>query len=467
MSEEDIRALRSSLLRASNNGYNQLSQAGEKEMREYCAAYLDFINRAKTERETVDFVVAAAERAGFRAFDPRTERRPGDKLYYVNRAKSVALAVIGKKPLEDGTRIAAGHIDSPRLDLKPNPLYEDKELALFKTHYYGGIKKYQWTTIPLSLHGAVALTDGRVLRVAIGEEPGDPVFCVTDLLIHLAQEQMKKTLADGVTAESLNVLAGSRPLDCPPEERERIKLAVLKLLHEKYGIVEEDFLSAELCLVPASPAREVGFDRSLIGAYGQDDRVCSYAALFPILTLDSPEHTAVCLLADKEEIGSEGVTGMKSGAFEYLMEQLCGASGAGLRHCFANSVCLSVDVTAAQDPTYPDVFDGRNCALINHGVAICKYTGSRGKSLASDASAEVISRFRRVFAKEGVCGQACELGKADAGGGGTLAKFMAERNIDTLDAGVPILSMHAPWEISSKLDCYMTMKACRAFYGME
>lgn len=467
MSEQDVKTLRKTLLRESDNGYDRLSEAEKKEMADYCAAYLDFINRAKTEREAVDYVVAAAERAGFHAFDPRAERRPGEKLYYVNRAKSIALIVTGRKPMEDGVRITAGHIDSPRLDLKPNPLYEDKELALFKTHYYGGIKKYQWTAVPLSLHGVLALTDGRMLKVSIGEETGDPVFCVTDLLIHLAQAQMKKTLEDGVAAESLNVLAGSRPLDCAPEERERIKLAVLKLLNEKYGIVEEDFLSGELCMVPASPAREVGFDRSMIGAYGQDDRVCSYAALFPILSLDAPEHTAVCLLADKEEIGSEGVTGMKSEAFEYLMEQVCGVAGTNLRHCFANSVCLSVDVTAAQDPSYSDVFDPRNCALINHGVAICKYTGSRGKSLASDASAEVLSRFRRVFAKEGICWQSCELGKADAGGGGTLAKFMAERNIDTLDAGVPILSMHSPWEIAGKLDCYMTMKACRAFYGME
>ncbi|MCI8843552.1 MAG: aminopeptidase [Oscillospiraceae bacterium] len=467
MTESEYKDLRKQLLLDSKNGYDQLSDANRAELESYCKDYLRFVNEAKTEREAVDWVVDAARKAGFREYDPTAALTPGDKLYCVNRGKSVSLAVIGKKPLEDGTRIAAAHIDSPRLDLKPNPLYEEAEMAFFKTHYYGGIKKYQWTAIPLSIHGVLALTDGSTLKVSIGEDPGDPVFCVTDLLIHLAQEQMKKTLAEGVSGENLNILVGSRPLAVDSKEKDRVKLAVLLLLHEKYGITEEDFLSAELCLVPAMPAREVGFDRSMIGAYGHDDRVCAYACLAPLLALDAPEHTAFCLLADKEEIGSEGVTGMQSEAFEYLMQQLCASTGADLRRCLSNSVCLSADVTAALDPAYDSVFDKHNCARMNYGVSLCKYTGSRGKSGASDASAEVVARFRRAFSRSGVCWQMGELGKVDAGGGGTVAKYMAKRNIDTLDAGVPVLSMHAPWEIVGKLDCYMTMKAYRAFYGMD
>jgi len=457
---------RSSLLLDQRCGYDGLDESARAALEDYCKSYLRFLGEAKTEREAVRWITAAAREAGFREFDPDAALSPGDRIYQVNRNKSVSLAVIGKKPLEDGTRITAAHIDSPRLDLKPQPLYEDGGLAFFKTHYYGGIKKYQWTAIPLSLHGALALTDGSVLNVSIGEDPDDPLFCVTDLLVHLAQAQMKKTLAEGVAGENLNVLIGSRPL---PDggETERVKLGVLTLLNQKYGITEEDFLSAELCLVPAFPAREVGFDRSLIGAYGHDDRVCAYAAFYPLLSLGTPEHTAVCLLADKEEIGSEGVSGMQSEAFEYFMEQLCAQSGANLRRCLANSVCLSADVTAALDPSYENVFDKRNCARINYGVAICKYTGSRGKSGASDASAELVARFRRAFSRNGVTWQMGELGKVDAGGGGTVAKYMAKRNIDTLDAGVPVLSMHAPWEIVGKLDCYMTMRACQALYGME
>ncbi len=465
MSEREANQ-RSPLLLNQKNGYDTLDGSARAALEDYCKAYLRFVGEAKTEREAARWVAAAAREAGFREFNPDAALSPGDKIYYVNRNKSVFLAVIGKKPLEDGTRIAAAHIDSPRLDLKPQPLYEDGELAFLKTHYYGGIKKYQWTAIPLSLHGVLALTDGSVLNVSIGEGPDDPLFCVTDLLVHLAQEQMKKTLAEGVAGENLNVLIGSSPLaDC--KEAERVKLGVLTLLNEKYGITEEDFLSAELCLVPAFPAREAGLDRSLIGAYGHDDRVCAYAAFHPLLSLGTPEHTAVCLLADKEEIGSEGVSGMQSEAFEYFMERLCAQSGANLRRCLANSVCLSADVTAALDPSYENVFDKRNCARVNYGVAICKYTGSRGKSGASDASAELVARFRRAFSRNGVTWQMGELGKVDAGGGGTVAKYMAKRNIDTLDAGVPVLSMHAPWEIVGKLDCYMTMKACQALYGME
>lgn len=468
MGEMDWGAVRETLMFQPKNGYDRITDRDGEEMKVYCEDYLQFVNCAKTEREAVDLMVAAAKKAGFVEFNPDMQLRPGDKLYRINRRKAVFFAVVGKKPLEQGTRITAAHIDSPRLDLKPIPLYEDSELALLKTHYYGGIKKYQWTTVPLALHGVLALTDGSVLKVNIGEDPADPVFCVTDLLVHLSAEQMKKTLAEGVTGENLNVLVGSKPLDGDKGETHRIKLAVLMLLHEKYGIIEEDFLSAELTMVPALPAREVGLDRSLLGAYGHDDRVCAYAGFWPMLSMtEAPAHTAVCILADKEEIGSDGVTGLQSEAFDLFMEELCACQQGSLRKCYANSICLSADVSAAYDPTYGEMFDRRNSARLNYGVAVCKYTGARGKSGASDAAGEVVSRFRRAFNRGGVCWQMAELGKVDAGGGGTVAKFMAKRNIDTLDAGVPVLSMHAPWEIVSKLDCYMTMKACRVFYAMD
>lgn len=468
MSEMDWNAVRETLMFNPKNGYQRISDQDRTEMETYCNAYMDFVGAAKTEREAVRLTVEAARRAGFVEFNPEMQLRPGDRIYRVNRQKAVFFAVVGRKGLERGTRIAVAHIDSPRLDLKPNPLYEDQELAFFKTHYYGGIKKYQWTTVPLALHGILALTDGSVLNVSIGEDPSDPVFCVTDLLIHLSAEQMKKTLAEGITGENLNILVGSKPLKEDTGDSYRVKLAALMLLHDKYGITEEDFLSAELTMVPALPAREVGFDRSMIGAYGHDDRVCAYAAFQPLLDLEAaPEHTAVCVLADKEEIGSDGVTGVQSEAFDLFLEELCACQQANLRRCLANSICLSADVAAAFDPTYAEVSDRRNSARMNYGVAVCKYTGARGKSGASDAAGEVMARFRRAFSRGGVCWQAAELGKVDAGGGGTVAKYMAKRNIDTLDAGVPVLSMHAPWEIVGKLDCYMTMKACRVFYAMD
>ncbi len=446
------------------NGYDKLGEGERTALNTYCDDYLKFVDKAKIEREAVHLTVAEAKEAGFVPYMPGMDLKPGDKVYTVNRQKAMMLAVIGKRPLGAGSRITAAHIDSPRLDIKPNPLYEDGEMAFLKTHYYGGIKKYQWTTIPLAIHGVLALTDGSVLQVCIGEEPGDPVFCVTDLLPHLGAEQMKKTLAEGVTGENLNILMGSEPLG---EGDNRVKYGVMHLLNQKYGIVEEDFLSAELTMVPAFPAREIGLDRSMIGAYGHDDRVCAYAAWYAMKTMEEiPEYTAVCMLADKEEIGSEGVTGMQSQVFDTFMEDLCEAQGAKLRRCFENSMCLSADVAAAYDPTYGDVSDKRNSAKVNHGVAICKYTGARGKSGASDASAEVMAWFRRAFSRANVDWQVTELGKVDAGGGGTVAKYMANRNIDTLDAGVAVLSMHAPYEIVSKLDCYMTMKACKAFYLM-
>ena len=341
-------------------------------------------------------------------------------------------------------------------------MYEDSELAYFKTHYYGGIKKYQWVTIPLELHGTVALKDGSTVDIAIGREPDEPQFVITDLLPHLGKDQMRKTMEEGITGEALNIVIGSMPY--AGEGRDRVKLAVLSLLHDEYGITEEDFLSAELAAVPAFPARDIGFDRSFIASYGHDDRVCAYAELAGIFDAVSPKKTAVCIFADKEEIGSEGVSGMLSQAFEWFMGDMCRTQGVALSDCFANSFCLSADVTAAYDPNFADVYDKRNSAFVNYGVALCKYTGSGGKGGASDASAEVVGKVRKLMNDNGVFWQMAEMGKTDAGGGGTVAKFMAQRNIDTLDAGVPVLSMHAPYETVAKLDCYMTYKCMKAIF---
>ena len=466
MSEMDWKAVRETLLH--NPKQARLDDKDKEELNVYCKDYMQFMDRAKTEREAVEVAVEAARAAGFVEFNPEMQLRPGDKVYCVNRKKAVSFVVIGKKPLDKGTRMVIAHTDSPRLDLKPVPLYEEGEIAYFKTHYYGGIKKYQWPTVPLALHGILALTDGSVLKVNIGEDDNDPVFCVSDLLVHLSGEQMKKTLSEGITGEQLNVILGTRPLDDDDGDSNRIKLAIMMLLHDKYGITEEDFLSAELTMVPALKAREVGLDRSLIGAYGHDDRVCAYAGFYPMLHMqEAPEHTSICIFADKEEIGSEGVTGIQSQDFETMMEDLCACQKVSVRRCLGNSICFSADVTAAYDPSFSEVFDRRNSAMLNHGIALCKYTGSRGKAGASDAAGEVMARFRRAFQRGGVAWQVCEMGKVDAGGGGTVAKYMAARNIDTLDAGVPVLSMHAPWELVSKVDCFMTMKACRVFYHMD
>ena len=395
MEKTEFKELKKQLLSTKKNGYDR--PLDEAAMESYCNGYKAFLDAGKTERLCAE-----------------------------------------------GVQIAAAHIDSPRLDLKPNPLYEEAELAYFKTHYYGGIRKYQWVTIPLELHGVIALRDGTNVPVNIGGGPGDPRLVITDLLPHLGAEQAKKPLATAIPAETLNLLLGSRPIG-DEEDSGRVKLAVMKLLHEKYGITEDDFTSAELEAVPAGSACDIGLDRSMIGAYGHDDRVCAYAALKALLDLErTPVRTAVCVLADKEEIGSDGVTGMQSAAFDTFMEDLCETQGVPVRSCFEKSFCLSADVTAAYDPDYADVYEKRNAAYLNYGVGLCKYTGARGKSGASDADAE--------------------LGKVDAGGGGTVAMYMANRNITTLDAGVPVLSMHAPFETVSKLDCYETYKGMRAVF---
>ena len=462
MSEKN-KELREKLLYQPKNGYDLLPQDERSAMERYCRDYMKFLDAAKTEREAVSYTVAKAEDAGFVPFEPGMALRPGMRIYRNNRGKSAIFAVIGSRNVDEGVRIATAHIDNPRLDLKPNPLYEDAELAFLKTRYYGGIKKYQWTTVPLSLHGVIAKKDGSVVTVRIGDDVTEPCFIVTDLLIHLSKDQLTKTLAEGVTGENLRVLVGSEPL-ADDDEGDRVKLALLALLYDRYGITEEDFLTAELTMVPASPTREIGFDRSLIGGFGHDDRVCAWAAFEPLLTLETPTHTAICVLADKEEIGSEGVTGMQSQFFETFVEDLCEIQGGSLRRCFEKSFCLSADVTNAYDPIYAETCDKPNNSLVNHGVAIYKYTGGRGKGGASDATAELVGRVRGLFNRSGVQWQAAEIGRVDQGGGGTVAVFMAKRNIDTLDAGVPVLSMHAPMEVVGKLDCYMTARACAAVY---
>ena len=454
--------LRESLLAAPKNGYARITAQQREEMESYCKRYAAFMDECKTEREATAWAVREAEKQGFKPFVPGMEAKPGDKIYYNNRDKAIALAVIGTESLAKGANICAAHVDSPRMDLKPNPLYEDSEIAYFKTHYYGGIKKYQWVTIPLALHGVVYRKDGSLVTVTIGEDDSDPVLMVSDLLPHLAADQMQKTAAKAIAGEQLNVILGTEPIE--GEGADLVKLNIMKLLNEKYGLIEADFLSAELTVVPAGRTREVGLDRSLLASYGHDDRVCSYAELEALFTIGQPTKTAVCILADKEEIGSVGISGMQSMYFEHFMGGLCDAQGVKLEDCFANSFCLSADVSNAFDPNFPETCDKRNNSQLNYGVAICKYTGSRGKGGASDASAEAMGHIRSTFDTAGVIWQIATLGKVDQGGGGTVAAYMANRNIVTVDAGVPVLSMHAPLELVSKLDCYETMLACKAIY---
>ena len=454
--------LKKTLFYEQKNGYDCIGTEERVLCEAYNEGYMEYLDASRTEREAVKEGIRLAEEAGF---VPLTADmgpiQPGQKVYYNNRDKALILAVGGKKPMTAGCVIAAAHVDAPRLDLKQVPMFESEELAYFRTHYYGGIKKYQWTAIPLELHGTVALKDGSTVDVVIGREKSDPQFVITDLLPHLGKDQSAKPLGEAIEGEKLCLLIGSVPY--AGEGKDRVKLAILSLLNDRYGITEADFISAELEAVPAFEVRELGLDRSLIGAYGQDDRVCAYAELKAILELDTPAKTAVCILADKEEIGSEGVTGMISHAFEHTIGRLCGDPSL-VEECFANSFCISADVTAALDPMYPEVSERQNAAKINYGVGFCKFTGARGKSGASDASAEVVAKLRRICDDAGVIWQMCELGKVDQGGGGTVAMFMAARNIDTIDAGVPVLSMHAPFETTAKLDCYMTYKCVKAAY---
>ncbi len=461
--KDEIKAMKDTLLTQKKHAVQRLTDEQIAAADKYCEDYKAFLDNGKTEREAAAYAVKLLEENGFRPWKKGDAVQSGDRIYTVNRNKAVIAAVIGYLPLETGIRLTAAHIDSPRLDLKQSPLYEDSELALFKTHYYGGIKKYQWTVVPLALHGVIVRRDGKTVNVSIGEDPSDPVFCVTDLLPHLASEQVQRTLGQGIKGEELNILIGSRPLRSD-EGSELVKLRIMQILNIKYGITEQDFLSAELEAVPAGKSRDLGFDRSMIAGYGHDDRVCSYPALSALLHTKDPAHTSVVILTDKEEIGSEGNTGLQSAYFYHFMKDLSAAFGTEAHTVFAQSQCLSADVTSAFDPTFADVNDRRNCAYLNYGMCMMKYTGARGKSGSSDASAEFIGKMRSLFDNAGVVWQTGELGKVDIGGGGTVAAYLANLNIDTVDVGVPVLSMHAPLEVVSKLDVYMTYEAFRAFY---
>ena len=430
----------------------------------FCEGYKIFLDASPVEREAVAVARQMAEERGFVAFDPQATYRPGDKVYYINRGKAIALAVIGKNGVRTGSRLAIAHIDSPRIDLKPCPLYEANGLALFKTHYYGGLKKYQWTAIPLTLHGVVVKLDGTVAEISWGDEPDESCFCVTDLLPHLAQEQVTKPMAKVFTGEDLNVLVGSRPYPEAEDEKELVKLNVMAILREKYGMTENDFLSAELCLVPSFKAKDIGFDRSMIGGYGHDDKVCAYPALMAALDVETPEQTCITYLTDKEEIGSDGNTGMQSDFLRYFIYDLAKQDGIEGYRAISQSTCLSADVNAAFDPTYASAFEARNSCYINKGVVISKYTGHGGKYDTSDASAEFMGKVRSLLEKNSILWQIGELGRVDLGGGGTIAKYVANMNVDVIDLGVPVLSMHAPFEIVSKTDVYMAYRAFLEFF---
>lgn len=440
--------------------YEKAGDAAVNEAYAYCEDYKKFLNGGKTEREALKLAAAMAREKGFREYRLGDKISAGDRLYYNNRGKNLFVFSVGSEDINRGIRITAAHIDAPRIDLKQCPLYEDGGMGFFKTHYYGGIRKYQWVATPLALHGVIALKDGSVLDICVGEDDGDPLFYINDLLPHLGREQAKLPLSEGIKGEQLNVLIGSRPYG----EDASVKLGVLKLLNEKYGICEEDFLSAELCVVPAAKARDIGFDRSLIGAYGHDDRVCAYPALTALLECAGSEHTLMCILADKEETGSDGPTGMQCDLMLDIINELAHQLGGNAAAVRANSMCLSADVSAAYDPNFPDVFEKQNTPLLGCGAVFTKFTGSGGKSGTNDANAEFIGRLRGMLERDGVVWQTGELGKVDCGGGGTVAKYISKHNIETVDLGVPVISMHAPYEVVAKVDVYETFRAVRAFY---
>ena len=458
----EVKDLKEKLFMKRKNGRLIANDQVLNKTEQYSIGYKEFLDIAKTEREAVKEAIYLAESQGFKEFKFGKKYNAGEKIYINNRGKSIALAVIGKETIDNGINITAAHIDSPRLDLKPNPLYEELELSLFKTHYYGGIKKYQWTAIPLALHGVFVLKDGSVKEVSIGEKDDEPKFIINDLLPHLAQEQSKRTLNEGIKGEELNVLIGSHPFK-DDEGSELVKLNTLKLFNEKYGITEEDFLSCELELVPATKSFDIGLDRSMIGAYGQDDRVCAYAALSAILAVKNPQKTALTILADKEEVGSMGNTGLESDFLRFIVSDLARMQGVDETVALRKSKCLSADVNAANDPTFQDVMDRRNASLLNYGVVVTKYTGARGKSSTSDASAEYMAEIRALLDKNEVIWQTGELGRVDLGGGGTVAMYIANLGVDVVDLGVPVLSMHAPIETTAKLDCYMCHRAMYEF----
>ncbi len=461
--------LQEKLFNNKKTGWENISESAKNEIMNYCNSYMDFLNNGKTEREIVKESREIAEINGFKNIDSVEKLNPGDKIYYVNRDKSMYLAVIGSENIENGLNVIGAHADSPRLDLKPNPLYEDDGFALFKTHYYGGIKKYQWTTIPLAIHGVIVKRNGEKVEVRIGEDDQDPIFVITDLLPHLAQEQMDRKLRDGIKGEELNLLIGSIPYK-DNDVKERVKLNILNILNQKYGIIEKDFLSAELEIVPAFKARSLGFDSSMVAAYGQDDKICVYTSLTAMMNVENPKTTAVCIISDKEEIGSMGNTGMESHVFDTFVSEVLNKLGVNrpnlLDKVFCNSKMLSADIDAGLDPTFCSVDEKNNSAYLGRGVGLNKYTGARGKAGASDANAEFVGCIRDLFESNNIAYQVSELGKVDAGGGGTIAYILANKGMDVIDCGVPVLSMHAPYEVTSKFDVYTAFTAYKAFFAM-
>jgi len=429
---------------------------------EFCEGYMDFLTASKTERLAAANILEIAKANGYTEFDPAKEYKAGDKVYVNNRDRAVILSTIGQKTVDNGVSIVASHIDCPRLDLKPNPLYESNEIAYFKTHYYGGVKRYQWAATPLAIHGVVIKTNGEKVEIHIGEDPTDPVFCLSDLLPHLAKDQAERKMRDVIRGEEMNIILGSLPYQ-DDEIKDAVKFTALVYLNEKYGITERELLNAELEVVPAGPARDVGFDRSFIGAYGHDDRVCAYTSLMAEVEADAPVYTTVSVYADKEEVGSDGVAGLHSDWMEHFITYLAQMQGVNHLTALRNSKCLSADVNAAYDPTFPDVMDPRNSCYVNKGVVITKYTGAGGKSGTNDSTAEFFAEITNMLDAKGCFWQTGELGKVDQGGGGTVAKFVSQKNIDTVDIGVPVLSMHAPFELVTKLDVYTTYQAFVAF----
>ena len=461
---------RKELLNEKKSGWLETDSEKFGKIFEFCNGYMEFLNRSKIEREFAANARKLAEENGFKDINTQENLKPGDKVYFVNREKSVYLAVIGEQKLENGLHIVGAHIDSPRLDLKPNPLYEDGELAYFNTHYYGGIKKYQWTTIPLSIHGVMIKANGEKIIINIGEDENDPIFTITDLLPHLAKDQEAKRLREAIEGENLDLLVGSIPI-LDDDSKQKVKLNILKILNEKYGITEKDFVSSELELVPAFKARSLGFDYGMVAAYGQDDKVCSYTALKALMEIERPQKTAICILSDKEEIGSMGNTGMESHVFDYFISELLNKTGENrvnlLDKVFCYSKMLSSDVDAGFDPLYASVSDRDNSGYLSKGITLNKYTGARGKSGASDANAEFVAWVRNLLETNNIKYQVSELGKVDVGGGGTIAYILANKGVDVIDCGVPVLSMHAPYEVTSKFDIYEAYRAYKAFWNKD
>ncbi len=466
MEKKEAEELKKKLFNQKENGWQEKNEQEKQAIFDYANGYINYMNRSKTEREIIENSEQIAREHGFKSIYEYEKLNAGDKVYFNNRGKSMYLAVIGNENIENGINIVGAHADSPRLDLKPNPLYEDTGFAYFKTHYYGGIKKYQWTAIPLSIHGVIVKTNGEKINVKIGEDEQDPIFTITDLLPHLAQEQMKKKLTEAIDGEDLNLLIGSIPFDA--DVSEKVKLNVLNILNLKYGITEKDLLSSELELVPALPCRSMGFDGSMVAGYGQDDKICVYTSLTALMNIQNPNKTAVCIIADKEEIGSMGNTGMESHAFDTFISEILNKLEVNrpnlLDKVFCNSKMLSADVDAGLDPIYASVSEKNNSSYLGRGIGLNKYTGARGKSGASDANAEFVAEVRRIFEENNVRYQIAELGKVDVGGGGTIAYILANKGIDVIDCGVPVLSMHSPYEVTSKFDLYEAYRAYEAFW---